>query len=89
MCRLSCYHSTVDSVRYSSASYQDQKAMETEEDDILGAILYNMAAFMLALGVSHDEIRKKTNRLLGQSHLGLDHTKIIYDLLDNMKTLVR
>ena len=75
--------------RYKSASDENCRAMEMEEDDILSAILHNLAAFMLATAVSKDEIRKRVNRFLGQAHLGLEHTQTIYDLLDNLKFLVR
>jgi hypothetical protein len=63
--------------------------MEIEEDNILHAVLHNLSAFMLATAVAKDEIRKRVNRFLGQAHLGLNHTQAIYDLLDNLKFVVR
>lgn len=76
------------SFRYKAASAEDRKAMEAEEDDILSSVLHNLAAFMLSVSVSKEDLRKKVNRYLGQGHLGLNHTQIIYDLLDSLKNLV-
>ena len=51
-------------------------------------MLYNLVAFMVALGVEKDAIRKKVRRLLGKSHIGLQQSQQINDLLDNLVNLV-
>ena len=62
--------------------------MEEEEDAILCSVLHNLIAFMLAFKVNRDQIRRKANRLVGQAHLGLAHTDVIYKLLDSFKETV-
>lgn len=52
-------------------------------------MLYNLVAFMIALNVDKDAIKKKVRRLLGKSHIGLLQSQQVNDLLDNINNLVR
>lgn len=52
-------------------------------------MLYNLVAFMIALNVDKDAVKKKVRRLLGKSHIGLLQSQQVNDLLDNLNNLVR
>ena len=52
-------------------------------------MLYNLVAFMVALNVDKDALKKKVRRLLGKSHIGLLQSQQVNDLLDNLHNLVR
>ena len=66
----------------------EKKRLEADEDRLLATLLYNLVAFMLALNVDKDALRKKVRRLLGKSHVGLLHSQQVNDLLDNLSDLV-
>ena len=66
----------------------EKKRLEADEDRLLATLLYNLVAFMLALNVDKDSLRKKVRRLLGKSHVGLLHSQQVNDLLDNLSNLV-
>lgn len=76
------------SLRYSSLGPAEKKRLEADEDRLLATLLYNLVAFMLALNVDKDSLRKKVRRLLGKSHVGLLHSQQVNDLLDNLSNLV-
>ena len=76
------------SLRYSSLGPAEKKRLEADEDRLLATLLYNLVAFMLALNVDKDALRKKVRRLLGKSHVGLLHSQQVNDLLDNLSNLV-
>lgn len=75
-------------LRYSSLGLAEKKRLEADEDRLLATLLYNLVAFMLALNVDKDALRKKVRRLLGKSHVGLLHSQQVNDLLDNLSNLV-
>lgn len=75
-------------LRYSSLGPAEKKRLEADEDRLLATLLYNLVAFMLALNVDKDALRKKVRRLLGKSHVGLLHSQQVNDLLDNLSNLV-
>ena len=52
-------------------------------------MLYNLVAFMVALNVDKEAVKKKVRRLLGKSHIGLLQSQQVNDLLDNLNNLVR
>lgn len=52
-------------------------------------MLYNLVAFMVAMNVDKDALKKKARRLLGKSHIGLLQSQQVNDLLDNLNNLVR
>ena len=80
--------SSLSLCRYHSLGPAEQKRLEEDEDRLLSTMLYNLVAFMVALGVEKDAIRKKVRRLLGKSHIGLQQSQQINDLLDNLVNLV-
>ena len=80
--------SSLSLCRYNSLGPAEQKRLEEDEDRLLSTMLYNLVAFMVALGVEKDAIRKKVRRLLGKSHIGLQQSQQINDLLDNLVNLV-
>ncbi|XP_048584586.1 MAP kinase-activating death domain protein isoform X2 [Nematostella vectensis] len=73
--------------RYKSLQPVEQKRLEEEEDKLLATTLYNTVAFMVALDVDRDTIRKKIRRLLGKSHIGLNQSQLVNDLLENLHNL--
>ena len=75
-------------LRYSSLGPAEKKRLEADEDRLLATLLYNLVAFMLALNIDKDALRKKVRRLLGKSHVGLLHSQQVNDLLDNLSNLV-
>ena len=75
-------------LRYGSLGPAEKKRLEADEDRLLATLLYNLVAFMLALNVDKDALRKKVRRLLGKSHVGLLHSQQVNDLLDNLSNLV-
>ena len=75
-------------LRYTSLGPAEKKRLEADEDRLLATLLYNLVAFMLALNVDKDVLRKKVRRLLGKSHVGLLHSQQVNDLLDNLSNLV-
>lgn len=62
--------------------------METDEDRLLGTILYDMISFMVMMKVEKPEIRLKIRRLVAKSHIGLAWSQELYNLLDNLEHLV-
>ena len=75
--------------RYNSLGPAEKKRLEADEDRLLATMLYNLVAFMIALNVDKDAIKKKVRRLLGKSHIGLLQSQQVNDLLDNINNLVR
>ncbi|KAJ7370997.1 negative regulation of pancreatic amylase secretion [Desmophyllum pertusum] len=75
--------------RYSSLGPAEKKRLEADEDRLLATMLYNLVAFMIALNVDKDAVKKKVRRLLGKSHIGLLQSQQVNDLLDNLNSLVR
>lgn len=76
-------------LRYSSLGPAEKKRLEEDEDRLLATMLYNLVAFMIALNVDKDAVKKKVRRLLGKSHIGLLQSQQVNDLLDNLNNLVR
>lgn len=74
--------------RYNSLGPAEKKRLEEDEDRLLATMLYNLVAFMTALNVSKDTVKKKVRRLLGKSHIGLLQSQQVNDLLDNLQSLV-
>lgn len=75
--------------RYKSLSDSERKRLEHDEDRLLSTMLYNLTAILVMLNVKKDEIRKKTRRLLGKSHIGLVYSQEVHNLLDQINNLVR
>lgn len=75
--------------RYNSLGRAEKKRLEEDEDRLLATMLYNLVAFMIALNVDKDAVKKKVRRLLGKSHIGLLQSQQVNDLLDNLNNLVR
>ena len=75
--------------RYKSLGPAEKKRLEEDEDRLLATMLYNLVAFMVALRVNKDALRKKVRRLLGKAHIGLLQSQQVNDLLDNLTNLVR
>lgn len=73
--------------RYNSLGPSEKKRLEADEDRLLATMLYNLVAFMIALNVDKDAIKKKVRRLLGKSHIGLLQSQQVNDLLDNINNL--
>ncbi|EDV29461.1 uncharacterized protein TRIADDRAFT_51823 [Trichoplax adhaerens] len=73
--------------RYFSLSQPERRRLEEEEDYVLTVMLYNMVAFMVALGVNKQSIKSKIRRLLGKSHVGITHSQYVNDVLDVMDSL--
>ncbi|KAK3768818.1 hypothetical protein RRG08_061276 [Elysia crispata] len=73
--------------RYNSLGDPEKKRLELDEDRLLSVMLYNQAAFMLMMRVPKNEIKKKVRRLLGKSHIGLQLSQDINNLLDNVQQL--
>ncbi|XP_020620747.1 MAP kinase-activating death domain protein-like isoform X3 [Orbicella faveolata] len=73
--------------RYSSLGPAEKKRLEEDEDRLLATMLYNLVAFMIALNVDKDAVKKKVRRLLGKSHIGLLQSQQVNDLLDNLNNL--
>ncbi|XP_035824413.1 MAP kinase-activating death domain protein isoform X1 [Aplysia californica] len=73
--------------RYNSLGDLEKKRLEFDEDRLLAVMLYNLAAFMLMMRVPKNEIKKKIRRLLGKSHIGLQQSQDINNLLDNIQQL--
>ena len=67
----------------------ERKRLEEDEDRLLATMLYNLVAFMIALNVDKEAVKKKVRRLLGKSHIGLLQSQQVNDLLDNLNNLVR
>ena len=80
---IRCHH------RYSSLGAVERKRLEHDEDQLLSAMLFNMAAFMVMMRLSKNELRRKVRRMLGKSHIGLVASKEINCLLDQINNLVR
>lgn len=74
--------------RYNSLGPAEKKRLEEDEDRLLATMLYNLVAFMIALNVDKDSVKKKVRRLLGKSHIGLLQSQQVNDLLDNLQSLV-
>ena len=74
--------------RYNSLGPAEKKRLEEDEDRLLATMLYNLVAFMTALNVGKDTVKKKVRRLLGKSHIGLLQSQQVNDLLDNLQSLV-
>lgn len=51
-------------------------------------MLYNLVSFMIMTKVNKMEIKKKVRRLLGKSHMGLNYSQEINNLLDQIDSLV-
>ena len=47
-------------------------------------MLYNLAAYMVMMGVKKTEIRKLVRRLIGKCHVGISWCEELYVLLDNL-----
>ena len=75
-------------LRYNSLGLAEKKRLEVDEDRLLATMLYNLVAFMIALNVHKDAVKKKVRRLLGKSHIGLMQSQQVNDLLDNLNNLV-
>ena len=75
-------------LRYNSLGLAEKKRLEVDEDRLLATMLYNLVAFMIALNVDKDAVKKKVRRLLGKSHIGLMQSQQVNDLLDNLNNLV-
>ncbi|XP_078346326.1 MAP kinase-activating death domain protein-like isoform X2 [Oculina patagonica] len=73
--------------RYNSLGPAEKKRLEEDEDRLLATMLYNLVAFMVALNVDKDALKKKVRRLLGKSHIGLLQSQQVNDLLDNLQNL--
>ncbi|GFN96271.1 MAP kinase-activating death domain protein, partial [Plakobranchus ocellatus] len=73
--------------RYNSLGDLEKKRLELDEDKLLSVMLYNQAAFMLMMRVPKNDIKKKVRRLLGKSHIGLQMSQDINNLLDNIQNL--
>ena len=74
--------------RYNSLGTGDRKRLEHDEDKLLSVMLYNLVSFMVMTRVHKMEIKKKVRRLLGKSHMGLNYSQEINNLLDKIETLV-
>lgn len=74
--------------RYHLLGDYERKHLEQEEDRLLSTMLYNLTSFMVMMQVNKNEIRKKNRRLLGKSHIGLQYSQTINNLLDNLEKLV-
>ena len=75
--------------RYNSLGGIDRKRLEHDEDRLLSVMLYNLVGYMVMMRVNKDEIKKKIRRLLGKSHIGLQYSQEINNLLDEIASLVR
>ncbi|ESO97902.1 hypothetical protein LOTGIDRAFT_103875 [Lottia gigantea] len=73
--------------RYASLGDMERKRLEHDEDKILATILFNLVSFMVMLRVNKTEIKKKSRRLLGKSHIGLIHSQEVNNLLDQITML--
>ncbi|CAG5118060.1 unnamed protein product, partial [Candidula unifasciata] len=73
--------------RYTSLTDVEKRRLELDEDKLLALMLYNQTAFMLMMRVTKVEIKKKIRRLLGKSHVGLQQSQEINNLLDNIQHL--
>jgi len=73
--------------RYKSGNTHDRKRMEEEEDALLSTILYNLVAYMVMMNVPRNHIVTKVRRLLGKSHIGLQCSCEINQLLDSLNQL--
>lgn len=74
--------------RYNSLGPGDRKRLEHDEDKLLSVMLYNLVSFMVMTKVNKMEIKKKVRRLLGKSHMGLNYSQEINNLLDQIDSLV-
>ena len=74
--------------RYNSLGGIDRKRLEHDEDRLLSVMLYNLVGYMVMMRVNKDEIKKKIRRLLGKSHIGLQYSQEINNLLDEIASLV-
>lgn len=74
--------------RYKALSESERKRLEHDEDRLLSTMLYNLTAILVMLNVKKDEIRKKTRRLLGKSHIGLVYSQEVHNLVDQINNLV-
>ncbi|KAL4225762.1 hypothetical protein ACF0H5_016451 [Mactra antiquata] len=73
--------------RYNSLGPGDRKRLEHDEDKLLSVMLYNLVGFMVMTKCHKTEIKKKVRRLLGKSHMGLQYSQEINNLLDKLETL--
>ena len=74
--------------RYKSLGDREKQLLEDDEDNLLGILLHNMAAFMLCMGVDKKLIKSKVRRLLAKSHIGLTQTQSVDNLLDVILDMV-
>ena len=74
--------------RYKSLGDREKQLLEEDEDNLLGILLHNMAAFMLCMGVDKKLIKSKVRRLLAKSHIGLTQTQSVDNLLDVIHDMV-
>ena len=79
-------HEMID--RYSGLEPSEKKRLELDEDRLLGALLYNMAAFMVMMKVEKNELKRKVRRMLAKSHIGRYYSQEINQVLDNIHHLV-
>lgn len=76
------------SFRYNSLGDSEKKRLEHDEDKLLSDMLYNHIGFMVMMDVKKAEIKKKIRRLLGKSHIGLQYSQDVNNLLDEINKLV-
>ncbi|XP_029633967.1 MAP kinase-activating death domain protein isoform X5 [Octopus sinensis] len=73
--------------RYNSLGDSEKKRLEHDEDKLLSDMLYNHIGFMVMMDVKKPEIKKKIRRLLGKSHIGLQYSQDVNNLLDEVNKL--
>ncbi|GAB1600655.1 MAP kinase-activating death domain protein-like isoform X7 [Argonauta hians] len=73
--------------RYNSLGDTEKKRLEHDEDRLLTDMLYNHIGFMVMMDVKKIEIKKKIRRLLGKSHIGLQYSQDVNNLLDEINKL--
>ncbi|XP_023247845.1 MAP kinase-activating death domain protein [Copidosoma floridanum] len=73
--------------RYKSLSESERRRLEHDEDRLLCTLLHNLTAILVMLNVEKKELKQKTRRLLGKSHIGLIYSQELNQLLDQIKDL--
>lgn len=73
--------------RYIQLNIIEKKRLELDEDKLLSIMLFNLIAFMIMMKVSKDEIKRKIRRLLAKSHIGLQMSQQVNELLEYIHIL--
>ncbi|XP_076817752.1 MAP kinase-activating death domain protein-like isoform X3 [Clavelina lepadiformis] len=73
--------------RYQTLGSSEKKRLEEDEDRLLSTMLYNLVAYMIMMGVSYSDTKRKVRRLLGKSHVGLSHSTEVNLLLEHLTSL--